>query len=72
MAQIGTVADDEFQVVLGGQTVGCATLEDAVAIKTANDILVGDDPTPYSEEQLAPIADVLIRYGFHRAAELLG
>ena len=72
MAQIGTVAEYEFEVELGGQMVACATLADAVAIKTANDILLGDDPTPYSSEQLAPLAGVLIRYGYARAAELLG
>jgi hypothetical protein len=72
MAHDGSVAEYEFQVSLAGRIVGCATLEDAVAFKAANDILTGDDPTPYAPEQLAPIAAVLVRYGFYRAAELLG
>ena len=65
------IADYEFEVELAGYMVGCANLQDAVAIKTANDILVGDDPTPYSVAQLEPIVAVLERYGFQRAAELL-
>jgi hypothetical protein len=62
----------EFQVSLAGRVVGCDSLEDAIAIKSANDILMGEDPTSYSEEQLAPLAEVLIRYGYVRAAESLG
>ncbi|HEX6963465.1 MAG TPA: hypothetical protein VF175_16480 [Lacipirellula sp.] len=71
MAQTGTAADFEFEVLLGGRLVGCATLEDAICIKAANDILVGDDPTTYSAEQLAPLVAVLNRYGFNWAAELI-
>jgi hypothetical protein len=62
----------EFQVTLAGQLVGCQSLDDAIAIKSANDILMGDDPTSYSDEQLAPLAAVLMRYGYVRAAESLG
>lgn len=61
----------EFHVSLAGELVGCDSLEDAIAIKSANDILTGDDPTDYSEEQLAPLAAVLLRYGYVRAAESL-
>ena len=68
----GAVAAYEFEVLLAGHRVGCATLEDAAAIKAANDILSGDDPTPYSQAQLRPIAAVLERYGLFRAAELIG
>jgi len=66
------VRQEQFQVSLAGRLIDCVSLDDAVAIKAANDILAGDDPTPYSPEQLAPLASVLSRYGFHRAAELLG
>jgi hypothetical protein len=62
----------EFQVSLVGELVGCDSLDDAIAIKSANDILLGDDPTSYSHEQLAPLAAVLVRYGYARAAEALG
>ncbi len=72
MLRDGAIAAYEFEVSLAGHRIGCATLEDAVAIKTANDILNGDDPTPYSPEQLQPIVAVLERYGFLRAAELIG
>ena len=71
MLRDGSVVAFEFEVSLAGRMVGCATLEDAVAIKTANDILSGDDPTPYSPEHLRPIAAVLERYGFFGTAELL-
>jgi hypothetical protein len=66
------LGQEQFQVSLAGRLIDCVSLEDAVAIKAANDILTGDDPTPYSADQLAPITNVLSRYGFHRAAELLG
>jgi hypothetical protein len=72
MLRNGAVVAHEFEVSLAGHPVGCETLSDAVAIKTANDILMGEDPTPYSPEQLEPIAAVLMRYGFYRVAELLG
>jgi hypothetical protein len=71
MLRDATVAH-EFEVSLAGHLIGCATLADAVAIKTANDILCGDDPTSYSREQLRPIVAVLERYGLFRAAELIG
>jgi hypothetical protein len=71
MLRNGGVAAYEFEVSLVGRRVACETLADAVAIKSANDILMGDDPTPYSAEQLEPMVAVLLRYGFCRAAELL-
>jgi hypothetical protein len=60
-----------FHVMLLGQTVDCAALEDAAAVKAANDILTGDDPTPYLPEHLAKLVDVLIRYGRRQAANAL-
>jgi hypothetical protein len=62
---------DLFQVTLLGRTVECISLSDAAAVKTANDILLGDDPTPYASSQLAPLADVLVRYGQRWAADKL-
>jgi hypothetical protein len=72
MLRNDAVAEHEFEVSLAGYMVGCESLADAVAIKAANDILTGEDPTPYSPEQLKPITAVLLRYGFCRVAELLG
>jgi hypothetical protein len=72
MLRSEAVAQYEFEVSLAGHMVGCKSLVDAVAIKTASDILTGEDPTPYSPEQLKPIVAVLLRYGFCRMAELLG
>ena len=71
MIRNGGIAAYEFEVSLAGHVVGCETLADAVAIKSANDILMGDDPTPYTAEQLKPIVAVLLRYGFCRVADLL-
>jgi len=73
--QVGsaTVGDSdlEFRLKLCGHVVECATLEDAVAVKSADDILRGDDPTPYRPEQLQRLADVLVRYGHRQAASTL-
>jgi len=60
-----------FRLKLCGHVVECATLEDAVAVKSADDILRGDDPTPYRPEQLQRLADVLMRYGHRQAASTL-
>jgi hypothetical protein len=60
-----------YRVKLCGQVVECLTLRDAAAVKTADDILRGDDPTPYRREQLEPWADVLLQYGQRQAARTL-
>jgi hypothetical protein len=62
MLRNGTIAAYEFEVSLAGHIVGCESLADAVAIKAANDILTGEDPTTYSSDQLRPIVAVLLRY----------
>jgi len=62
---------DCFSVNFLGRTVDCDSLSDAVAVKTANDILIGDDPTPYRPDQLMSIASVLERYGCLAAADVL-
>jgi hypothetical protein len=65
-------SDEEiFSIMLNGQAVECGSLEDAVAVKTAADILHGDDPTPYLPVQLERLAAVLVRYGQRRTAAML-
>jgi hypothetical protein len=64
-------ARDVFDIELLGRMIQCASLDDATAIKAAHDILVGNDPTPYSMIQLNPLAQVLGRYGQHWAADRL-
>jgi hypothetical protein len=60
-----------FEVEVLGRMIGCASLDDAAAVKSANDILLGNDPTPYSLIQLKPLAQVLTRYGLGWAADRL-
>jgi hypothetical protein len=56
---------ENFPIPLAGHVVNCTSLSDAVAVKTAEDILSGADPTPYLPAALQRIADILVRY--HRA-----
>jgi hypothetical protein len=66
------VCDAEvFSVLLLGVPVNCTTLEDAVAVKTANDIFTGVDPTPYRHEIVRPFVRVLGQYGRHEEAKRL-
>ena len=60
-----------FLISLTGQVVRCVSLDDAVAVKTAEDILCGDDSTPYLPATLNRIADVLVRYHRLDVAEQL-
>jgi hypothetical protein len=60
-----------FTILLTGQVVRCVSLEDAVAVKTAEDILCGNDSTPYLPAMLNRIADVLVRYNRLDVAERL-
>lgn len=60
-----------FPVDLVGVPVNCATLEDAVAVKTANDIFNNADPTPYRRDVILPFVRVLGRYGRHAEAQRL-
>jgi hypothetical protein len=62
---------ETFLISLTGQVVRCVSLEDAVAVKTAEDILCGHDSTPYLPATLDRIADVLIRYHRLDVAEQL-
>ena len=69
---IAQVCDaDVFTVDLLGVPVNCTTLEDAVAVKTANDIFTHADPTPYRREVILPFVRVLGRYGRHEEAKRL-
>jgi hypothetical protein len=58
-------------VTLGGSVINCQTLQDAVAVKMANDILSRDDPTPYCADRIEQITSVLVRYGQRGVAETL-
>ena len=60
-----------FSVDLLGVPVHCATLEDAVAVKAANDIFTKVDPTPYRMGMVLPFVRVLDRYGRHDEAKRL-
>jgi hypothetical protein len=62
---------DRFTIELCGYVVECLTLEDAVAIRMADAILAGGDPTTYSAERLKTLTDVLVRYGHRSIAEQL-
>jgi hypothetical protein len=54
--------DDEFAVEFLGRTVRCYTLDDAIDVKMAADILDGLDPTPYSSDKLRELAGTLAVY----------
>jgi len=62
---------DRFPIELCGHIVECLTLEDAVAIRMADAILSGGDPTPYSAERLKRLTTALVRYGHSGIAEQL-
>jgi len=62
---------DTFSITLAGRVVECVSLEDAVAVKTAEDILSGQDSTPYQPATLERLAEVLVRYHRLDAAEAL-
>ena len=62
---------ERFPIELCGQIVDCFTLEDAVAIRMADAILSGSDPTPYSAERLKPLTTALLRCGHRGIAEQL-
>jgi hypothetical protein len=62
---------ESFPIDFLGETIACETLEDAVAVTTASDILFRDDPTPYKQERLDEIADTLSRYGREKAAGVI-
>jgi hypothetical protein len=62
---------ERFPIELCGQVVECYTLEDAVAIRMADAILSGGDPTPYRGDRLLPLTAALLRYGHRGIAERL-
>lgn len=62
---------DRFSVAIFGETVECKSLEDAVDVKAANDILSRDDPTPYTPKEICRLTAVLTRYGLLEAAKTL-
>jgi hypothetical protein len=69
---IGQVCDaNVFTVDLLGIPIDCTSLGDAVAVKTANDIFIGVDPTPYRMDVILPFVRVLGRYGRHDEAKRL-
>jgi hypothetical protein len=69
---IAPVCDaDVFTVDLLGVPVNCTSLDDAVAVKTANDILTNRDPTPYRMDVVLPFVRTLGRYGRHDEAKRL-
>ena len=62
---------ERFPIELCGQVVECFTLEDAVAIRMADAILSGGDPTPYNADRLKPLTITLVRYGHRSIADQL-
>lgn len=60
-----------FPVDLLGVPVNCATLQDAVAVKTVNDIFTNADPTPYRGDVILSFVRVLGRYGRYAEAQRL-
>jgi len=67
-----TFSDDgEFGVPLSGEIVPCRSLDDAIAVKAADDILSGNDLTSYPADYLERLVRVLLRYGRIRAACLV-
>ena len=53
---------DVFKVALRGAMIACQSLNDAVDVKTAEDIFAGNDLTHYQPEELERVATVLTRY----------
>jgi hypothetical protein len=68
---VNSDSGDRFPIELCGYIVNCLTLEDAVAIRMADAILFGGDPTTYRAERLKRLTDVLVRYGHRNIAEQL-
>jgi hypothetical protein len=64
-------APDMFVVDFHGGSIACNSLDDAVAIKNANNILERHAENEYSPRELDRLANVLIRYGQDAAAETL-
>ena len=62
---------DIFNVTLRGATVPCRSLNDAVDVKTAEDIIAGNDLTHYQPEELERLAAVVTRYKKSVAAAAL-
>ena len=62
---------DSFTVDLLGVPVQCVSLEDAVAVKTVNDILTKVDPTPYRMGLVLPFVRMPDRYGRREEAKRL-
>jgi hypothetical protein len=58
---------DTFVVHLRGRSIKCTSLEDAVAIKTADDVL--RDMHGMTAEELHRLAEVLLRYDCPDEAE---
>jgi hypothetical protein len=62
---------DLFVVNLQGVLVSCDSLDDAVAVKTANDVLRWQSAGDFTPRELDRFAGVLIRYGRDAEAETL-
>jgi hypothetical protein len=62
---------DLFVANLQGELVSCDSLDDAVAVKTANDILRYRTDCDFTPRELDRLAGVLIRYGRDADAETL-
>ena len=62
---------DQFVVTLQGELVSCDSLDDAVAVKTANDILRDRTDSDFTPRELDRLAAVLMRYGRDAEAETL-
>ncbi len=60
---------DVFLASLQGNVVQCSTVEDAIAIKTADSLL--RDGGVATSSELDRLADVVTRYGCLKAGELL-
>jgi hypothetical protein len=62
---------DLFVVNLGGALIYCESLDDAVAVRTANDVLSLHTESDYTPRELDRLAGVLNRYGHDAEAETL-
>jgi hypothetical protein len=63
---------DLFVVAFQGVSIECQSLDDAVAVKAASDLVAEGAPTDMTASQLDRLADILRQYSLHAAAHNLG
>ena len=62
---------DVFIAFFKGRSIVCDSVDDAVAVKTADEILAERTENEYTPREFAKLGEVLIRYGRDAEAEAL-